>query len=187
MQGTIKWFSAEKGYGFIVADEGPEYYFNVRSIQGAELPSNGDIVRFDGEQGAKGLKATSITILVKAQAQSSGRSHDDRVVCLHCKKTMVPRMVTYRGKPQKSLCPFCGGVYKDFGWCFIATAVYGDYNAPEVIALRRFRDQILAPTTMGRFLIAIYYHASPPIARYLAGRRQLALLVKAILNIFVHR
>ncbi|EGQ61868.1 cold-shock DNA-binding domain-containing protein [Acidithiobacillus sp. GGI-221] len=176
-----------KGYGFIVADEGPEYYFNVRSIQGATLPGNGDTVRFNGEQGAKGLKATSITILVKAQAQSSGRAHDDRVVCQHCRKTMVPRMVTYRGKPQKTLCPFCGGIYKDFGWCFIATAVYGDYNSPEVITLRNFRDKVMERYVLGRLLITMYYHVSPAIAGYLLKRRRQAFVVKAVLNVFLHR
>jgi hypothetical protein len=53
---------------------------------------------------------------------------------------MVPRIITYRGSPQKSVCPFCGETYKTFG-CFIATAVCGDYYAPEVIAIRRFHDE----------------------------------------------
>ena len=47
------------------------------------------------------------------------------------------------------------------GFCYIATMVYGDYNAPEVIELRKFRDNILAKYLLGRFFIAVYYRYSP--------------------------
>ncbi|MGL6400073.1 cold shock domain-containing protein [Aeromonas veronii] len=39
MQGTVKWFSSEKGYGFITSEAGEDHYFNVQSINGASLPS----------------------------------------------------------------------------------------------------------------------------------------------------
>lgn len=41
--------------------------------------------------------------------------------------------------------------------CFIATAVYGDINAPEVQVLREFRDNVLRETGIGRLAIQIYY------------------------------
>jgi len=41
--------------------------------------------------------------------------------------------------------------------CFIATAVYGDINAPEVQVLRNFRDRVLMESELGRKLIDFYY------------------------------
>jgi len=51
--------------------------------------------------------------------------------------------------------------------CFIATAVYGSYDADEVLILREFRDGKLASSDIGRFLIRLYYFVSPPIAELL--------------------
>jgi cold shock CspA family protein/predicted RNA-binding Zn-ribbon protein involved in translation (DUF1610 family) len=190
--GNIKWFSKEKGYGYIVGDDAMDYYFNARDVQGADLPSNGDLVNFERGHGKKGLRATFVAITAKGKSkvQSSGRSRpDDRATCPHCGKMMVPRLMTFKGEPQKSLCPFCGGVYKDFNdsSCFIATAVYGDVYAPEVIALRRFRDETLEPNTLGRLFIALYYRLSPPIARFLSRHRVLSAFVRLLLNAIARR
>ena len=51
----------------------------------------------------------------------------------------------------------------DRGHCYIATCVYGDYDAPEVQALRRFRDDTLARTPAGRAFIKVYYAVSPEL------------------------
>lgn len=190
VRGKIKWFSQEKGYGYIVGDADQDYYFNIRDVQGADLPRNGDLVTFVEGQGKKGPRAKSVVITEKAEPKSrsnSGARLDDRVMCPHCFKRMVPRLVTYQGSPRKSLCPYCGGVYKEFGPCYIATAVYGDRYAPEVIALRRFRDETLARSAAGRWFIAIYYRLSPPIAARLARRRRLAAFVRAALNPLARR
>lgn len=53
--------------------------------------------------------------------------------------------------------------------CFIATACYGDYDHPDVLALRRFRDDRLLPSPAGRALVALYYAVSPPLAARLEG------------------
>jgi hypothetical protein len=62
--------------------------------------------------------------------------------------------------------------------CFIATAVYEDENATEVIALRKFRDEDLLPSKIGRALVALYYCLSPPIARLLSANRLLRHVVR---------
>lgn len=51
--------------------------------------------------------------------------------------------------------------------CFVATACYGNYDAPEVLVLRHFRDSRLMTSGTGRLLVKLYYFLSPPIARQL--------------------
>ena len=45
--------------------------------------------------------------------------------------------------------------------CYVATAVYGSYDCPEVWTLRRFRDDVLAQTWYGRLFVRAYYAVSP--------------------------
>jgi cold shock CspA family protein len=198
VQGKVKWFSAEKGYGYIVADDGKDHYFNVRDIQGADLPRNGDVVSFESGQGKKGPKASSVSIVARAQATAGTHSTDERVTCSHCGKKMVPRVITgpptirgaygYTPVPIKSICPFCAGTYKKFDHtCFIATAVYGVGYAPEVIALRRFRDETLQASAAGRLFVAAYYRISPPIARYVSRRPALAAAIRPLLDALARR
>ena len=46
------------------------------------------------------------------------------------------------------------------GNCFVATAVYGDRNAPQVELLRGFRDNVLIRSSLGRSLVDFYYSGS---------------------------
>ena len=50
--------------------------------------------------------------------------------------------------------------------CYVATAVYGSYNCPQVWTLRRFRDYTLAKTWYGRLFIRLYYAISPTLVRH---------------------
>ncbi len=52
---------------------------------------------------------------------------------------------------------------RNSGGCYIATCVYGSYDCQEVWTLRRFRDQTLAKTVIGRIFIKIYYWTSPTL------------------------
>ena len=52
------------------------------------------------------------------------------------------------------------------GGCYIATAVYGSYDCPEVWTLRRFRDYTLAETWYGRLFIKAYYAISPTLVKH---------------------
>jgi hypothetical protein len=63
------------------------------------------------------------------------------------------------------------------GGCFIATAAFGSYLAPEVQILRAFRDRWLLTSLAGRRLVAYYYRLSPPLAQRIsehAGWRTVA-------------
>ena len=59
-----------------------------------------------------------------------------------------------------------GGSGGGGGGCYVATAVYGSYDCPEVWTLRRFRDNILAETWYGRAFIRLYYTVSPILVRW---------------------
>ncbi len=52
------------------------------------------------------------------------------------------------------------------GGCYVATAVYGSYDCPEVWTLRRFRDYDLAETWYGRTFVRGYYAVSPFFVRH---------------------
>ena len=49
--------------------------------------------------------------------------------------------------------------------CYIATAVYGSYDCPQVWTLRRFRDYKLATSWYGRLFIRVYYAVSPTVVK----------------------
>lgn len=50
--------------------------------------------------------------------------------------------------------------------CYIATAVYGSYDCPQVWTLRRYRDNTLAETWYGRVFIRVYYAVSPTLVKW---------------------
>ena len=52
------------------------------------------------------------------------------------------------------------------GGCYVATAVYGSYDCPEVWTLRRYRDNVLASTWYGRLFIRTYYAISPTLVKW---------------------
>jgi CspA family cold shock protein len=64
--GTVKWFSGEKGYGFITQDGGgPDVFVHFTAIQGSgyrNLEEN-QKVEFQTTQGPKGLQASEVTVI----------------------------------------------------------------------------------------------------------------------------
>lgn len=62
-QGTVKWFSAPKGYGFIGQENGEEdvfVHFSAIDMDGYRKLRKGQVVEFSIEQGAKGLQAINV-------------------------------------------------------------------------------------------------------------------------------
>ncbi|HEY8362101.1 MAG TPA: cold-shock protein [Tissierellaceae bacterium] len=65
MKGTVKWFNAEKGYGFITTEEGNDVFAHFSQInkEGFKTLVEGQKVEFDVVETAKGLQAENINIL----------------------------------------------------------------------------------------------------------------------------
>jgi len=63
--GTVKWFNADKGFGFITTDEGTDAFAHFSQINkdGFKTLNEGEKVEFDVVDGAKGPQAENITTI----------------------------------------------------------------------------------------------------------------------------
>jgi CspA family cold shock protein len=64
-RGTVKWFSDQKGYGFIARESGPDVFVHHTAIQmkGFRTLKEGETVCYDLLEGAKGLQAINVVPL----------------------------------------------------------------------------------------------------------------------------
>ena len=86
------------------------------------------------------------------------------------------------GNVVASTPPDTGGTTTSSPRCFIATAAYGSYLEPHVVALRTFRDQHLLTNGPGRAFVAGYYRCSPPVAAFIARHDSLRTVTRGLLT-----
>lgn len=94
-----------------------------------------------------------------------------------------------KGKRTGSSTP---GMFKsyhnsDSQGCYVATCVYGSYDCPQVWTLRRFRDNTLAETTLGRAFIHTYYAISPTIVKWFGKTQWFKKMWHGVLDRMVQR
>ena len=65
MTGKVKWFNAEKGYGFIEREDGGDVFVHFSAIQGVRLQDleEGQAVEFDVVEGNRGEQAANVVKL----------------------------------------------------------------------------------------------------------------------------
>jgi cold shock CspA family protein len=125
MRGTVKWFSADKGFGFILDEAGVDYYFHARDVKSAISLRSGEGVTFVPVENKKGVRATKValTVSVVSAPGADAERNDSRVTCGACNRLMVPRIIT--GPPlgatrhwtpvaKRSICPHCAATYREF-------------------------------------------------------------------------
>lgn len=83
-------------------------------------------------------------------------------------KTWVENYKNYNlGEPQKiNTTTVSSQQATNKSGCYVATAVYGSYDCPEVWTLRRYRDNTLAVTWYGRAFIKMYYAIGPALVKW---------------------
>ncbi|MDH6357369.1 CFI-box-CTERM domain-containing protein [Parabacteroides sp. PF5-9] len=92
---------------------------------------------------------------------------------------------------QLASIPTGGGGYSSAGGssgkkgCYIATMAYGSYEHPQVIELRRFRDDFLSKSIAGRLFIRTYYKYSPALVEKLKEKEQINRIIRTLLNSFI--
>lgn len=67
-KGTVKWFNASKGFGFIMPDDGGSdvfVHYTVIDMKGYQQLKDGQLVEFEAAQGNKGMAATRVVPLGK--------------------------------------------------------------------------------------------------------------------------
>ena len=71
--------------------------------------------------------------------------------------------------------------------CYVATAIYGSYDCPQVWTLRRFRDDCLAKSWYGRTFIRTYYTISPTLVKWFGHTAWFKNMWKPTLDRMVRR
>jgi hypothetical protein len=95
------------------------------------------------------------------------------------KKYFNNGLLKLEARCDKYICPQCNKLPKS-SFCFIATAVYGSYNSPEVMILRSFRDEYLLKTYFGKLLVWFYYMLSPQAAKLIQQNKFLKKIIEII-------
>lgn len=72
------------------------------------------------------------------------------------------------------------------GGCYIATMAYGDYDHPQVMVLRQFRDSYLSKRNWGKKFIKFYYANSPRWVETLKDHKHINSLIRKTLDYFVY-
>ena len=66
MEGTVKWYNRKKGFGFIIGEDGTEYFVHFSGLSEGTFIRDNDKVSFDAADTDKGKQAQNVVLLQKA-------------------------------------------------------------------------------------------------------------------------
>ncbi len=116
--GIVKWFSEEKGYGFVTDKTNNDLYFGVKDVVGADLPINGDKVKYEEYVGEKNTIAAKEIIILEKKNPDFIKMH-----CEKCDSDVKPKPWHFGGTDYTNiktayLCPNCGNTLHESGGGF---------------------------------------------------------------------
>lgn len=143
---------------------------NIQLAQLQAVNSQGELITLTPAEGVQQTSNSTVNWLVEdAQPWSQLPAPIQQLV-------LVPKVTSQENRVTIS---------STSGSCYIATSVYGSAHAPEVIALRDFRDKALLTHAPGRWLVSFYYQHSPTWVDWLADKPRLQKLIKSSLDVWV--
>ena len=99
--------------------------------------------------------------------------------------TNTPQINVVKPHSISTSIPSNSSVPKKSEGCFIATMVYGHYDHPQVLVLRRYRDNRLLTNRLGRIFVKLYYWVSPKLVRILHNHKYINTGIRRILDKFI--
>lgn len=116
--GIVKWFSQEKGYGYITDKNNIDLYFGVKDVIGADLPEYGDRVEYVEYMGRENVLAAQEIIIIEKKNPIF-----KKVRCESCQVDVRPKPWHFGGTDYTNLktaylCPSCGGRLYETGGGF---------------------------------------------------------------------
>ena len=76
MKGTVKWFNRIKGYGFVLGDDGSEYFIHYTSLPKNVVLNENDKVEFEPGESEKGKIANNVKLEESAGSETSEESNE---------------------------------------------------------------------------------------------------------------
>ena len=124
LSGKVSHYDSTRGEGAIESKSlGGTVRFQSVSLVDVKRVGPGDLVQFElGHIRGVG-QAVRVILVAEAKVSRSEKQlgkafppprRADKTECGSCHKLMIPRLVMADGRPERSFCPFCGSVFKDF-------------------------------------------------------------------------
>lgn len=155
--GSFVYTQKKNGYGNVVSDNRNQTYFLFAKMALAFIDSIKNIIKVDDRLEYWQILYFQYTYLASNSGLKieSRNKYRDEAISIGKKIQEKDPSFTPNDIPEA----------KSSG-CYVATAVYGSYDCPQVWTLRRYRDYALAGTWYGRAFIHTYYAISPTLVKW---------------------
>lgn len=152
----------------------PNEYYRIGYYKYVQVDTNLPLLEMRERYGGKILSAGQWY----QKAIDAGMSYDDISEGSWCVDEYLDVKKKREAKQSNSKTSSSGG-------CYIATAIYGSYDCPEVWTLRRYRDEKLLQSVFGRVFVKVYYAFSPTVVKLFGKAEWFNRFWKSRLNTMV--